>query len=438
GILILMFFWDVQFGILFLFFMPALLLFMRQFMRKLTPIHRKSRKAHGILTASIRDTFDGIREIKIYGQEAQMFSQFDKWNQEYLDTVVQSSIIRAKWIPMMPYLLSLLSVFFLMIGGLLYINGEITLGLIVGVTTYFGLITRPLRELLPGIHGFNHSKAATERMLEIFNIERSIKDTPNACQLRNIKGKIDYVNVSFSYFEGTQILYNIDLKIKPGEMVAFVGPSGVGKTTLLSLITRFYEVDNGNILIDDIDIKDCTLKSLRQQIGTLMQNTFLFDGSIADNIRFGNPGATMDQLEKAAETAQIADFIHSLPKKYNSLIGERGIKLSGGQAQRLCLARVLVTDPKILILDEPTAEVDAITDSKLISAVRNLMKNKTTLVIAHRLWTIKNADRIVVMKDGRIVAIGSHNELINTRKFYQEFFASQFKDNTSKDEGEKI
>ncbi len=247
-----------------------------------------------------------------------------------------------------------------------------------------------------------------------------------AIPLENVQGSLEYQDVHFGYNKTTEIIKGISLKVNHGEILALVGPFGVGKTTLVHLVPRFYDVTEGAVLIDGKNVKEYQLYSLRKNVGIVMQSVFLFDGTIADNIAFGKPEATREEIREAAQIAQLDDYIQTLPDKYDTPIGERGVKLSGGQAQRLSIARVLVTDPKLLILDEPTANVDAITDQNLMHAIQKIMKGRTTVIIAHRLWTIKNAQKIVLLKDGKIEAMGTHEELIQKSEFYREFFASQF------------
>ena len=311
--------------------------------------------------------------------------------------------------------------------GILVSLDNLSIGSLLASIAYFAMLGGPIRSLTRFFERYNHTKASGDRIVEIFNKYPDVREAEDAKPIEGfIKGRIEFMNVKFGYHPGNDIINDITLDIQPGELIAFVGPSGVGKTTLLHLVPRFYDIQEGSIKIDGEDIRAFKLDSLRKHIGIVMQDTFLFDGTIKDNITYGNIKATKDEIERAAEVAQLTDFINLLPKRYNTQIGERGVRLSGGQAQRLAIARALVTNPSILILDEPTANVDAITDEKLINAVRVLMKGRTTLVIAHRLWTIKNADRIVLLRDGKIEAIGNHQQLLDQNEFYKEFFASQF------------
>ena len=303
-----------------------------------------------------------------------------------------------------------------------------SIGLLVAATAYFNLITKPIQTLMGYVSIHNTATAAADRIFSILDQIPEIKDRKNAKSLENVNGTIEYSKVTFGYGSSKLILKDISFKANPGEPVAIIGPSGVGKTTLVHLLPRFYDVIEGNITIDDVDIRDIQLKSLRKHIGIVMQNVFLFNGTIAENIKYGKEDATMEEIENAAKIAQLHTFVCSLPQGYNTEIGERGVKLSGGQAQRISIARVIITNPKILILDEPTANVDAITDSELMKAVRAVLKGRTTLIIAHRFWTVKNADRLVLLKEGKVEAIGSHEELMKSSQFYRDFFASQFRE----------
>ncbi len=370
-----------------------------------------------------------------------MYSTFQKWNNEYFDAVIEANKWTSIWSPFIPFILNAFAAVFVMMGGVFIISSpisDITIGKLIAVITYFALLGGPIRALTAFVNIYNTTKAAAQRIFETMDRIPSIKDREDAIPLNTVKGSLEFRNVHFSYAQNIEILKGITLEVQPGEVVAVVGPSGVGKTTLVHLVPRFYDVTDGSILIDGTDIRQFQLKSLRKNVGVVMQNVFLFDGTISQNIAYGKPEATQEEIETAAKIAQIDDFILALPNKYETQIEERGLRLSGGQAQRLAIARVLVTDPKLLILDEPTANVDAITDQKLINSVRAVMKGRTTIIIAHRLWTIKNANKIVLLKEGKIEAMGTHEELLHTSEFYREFFASQFQRSdipTEKDAG---
>ncbi|MBN2150673.1 MAG: ABC transporter ATP-binding protein [Candidatus Lokiarchaeota archaeon] len=425
GVVAILFSWNPIIGSIFLIDIPFILVGMRSFSRRVAPANARIRKANGVISASIQDCLNGIREVKLYGREEFMLGVFDKWNDEYFNAVIDSNKQHALWMPYVPFIVSASSAIVMLVGGLLVVSSDYTPGLLIATIAYFTQLAAPLRMVTRflGLHAT--AKAAGARIFDILDLQPAISDTPGAVWLDEVRGHVKYHGVSFHYHEGHDILKDITLDIPAGRVIAFVGPSGVGKTTLLHLLPRFYDVSSGEVTIDGRSIKSVTLESLRMNVGIVMQDTFLFDGSFADNIAFGKPYAAKEEIVRAASVARLNKFIESLPQKYNTMIGERGVFLSGGQAQRLALARVIITDPKILILDEPTANVDAVTDKEIMDAVRETMRGRTTLVIAHRLWTIQHADMIVLLKDGRIEAKGTHQELLGTSAFYREFFASQ-------------
>ena len=428
GVLVILFTWNLIVGTIFLIDLPFIMIGMRFFSRRVAPANMRMRKANGIIGASIQDCLAGIREVKLYGREQFMLGVFDTWNDEYYNAMMDSTRQSAFWMPYVPFIVSASSGIVLMIGGMLVVGKSFSIGELIATVAYFTQLINPLRMITRflGLHAV--AKAAASRIFEIFDKKAAIADEPGATPLLDVQGHVEFKAVSFYYEPGHEILTNITLDIPAGKIVAFVGPSGVGKTTLLHMLPRFYDPTEGKIAIDGQDIKSFKVDSLRKNVGIAMQDTFLFDGTIVDNIAFGNTRATKEEIQEAARVARLDKFIDSLPSGYKTFVGERGVFLSGGQAQRLSLARVLVTNPKILILDEPTANVDAVTDKEIMDAVQATMRGRTTFIIAHRLWTIQHADKIVLLKDGSIEATGTHQELMKKSKFYREFFSSQIQE----------
>lgn len=425
GVVVVLFTWNVLIGLVFLANVPFMIVGMASFIKKVRPAHRQARRANSVLTSAIQQSLEGIREVKLYGREEYMLEAFRIWNDEYFNAVVESNKQTAFWGPYIPFLISLCSALVLMFGGVLVAGDQVTPGLLIGVVTYFGQLARPLRQI-SGFLGMNNAaKAAGARVFAILDLKPGIADHPNAIPLENVRGNVEFQHVTFAYETGNEILRDISLTIPAGKMYAVVGPSGVGKTTLLQLVPRLYEVTEGAVLIDGHDVREVTIESLRRIVGIMMQDTFLFDGTIEDNIKFGDLTAKKSEVHRVAQVARLADFIESLPQGFKTTIGERGVRLSGGQAQRLSLARVLLLDPRILIMDEPTANIDTITDNQVMSAVKELMRGRTTLVIAHRLWTIQHADQIILLHEGRVEGVGTHQELWESSPFYREFFEAQ-------------
>lgn len=429
GILIIMLFWDYRLGLLYIMILPLMVFGMYMYSSRVRPMFRKVRKRFAKLTELVQENFVGMEVIKLFGREKQQEKKFNKQNREYVDISIKASKVSALWMPYVHFLVGLSTALVVWYGGRLVIQGTISIGMLAGFISYIAMLTRPVRQTGMMINLSSQATAASERIFDVMDMSPEVKDAPDAHKLPQVKGKVEYRDVSFSYKKGERVLKDINIKVEPGETVAIVGPTGSGKSTLLHLLPRFYDPDEGKIMIDGHDIKEVTIDSLRKQVGIVLQHTFLFGASIRENISYGRPDAPMDEIISCAKIAQIHDFIESLPLGYETPIGERGVDISGGQRQRFAMARVLLTDPGLLILDEPTSSVDVETEDRMQEAMKEVIKDRTTFVIAHRLWTVRNADKILVLKDGEIQERGAHKELLQKEDgFYRKIYQHVLKD----------
>lgn len=392
--------------------------------KKMKRAFKKNRVEIAEVNARIEDNLSGIRVVKSYANEDIENEKFKIGNDGFLRAKKESYKYMGLYHSGLTAFTMLINICVIVVGGVLMSNNKLAVADFVAFLLYINVFTDPIKTLIDFTEQFQNGYSGFERFMEILNIEPDIQDKEGAVELENVKGDIEFNDVSFKYNDNAhRVLRHIDLKIPQGQYLAIVGSSGGGKTTLCSLIPRFYEVTKGDIKIDGKDVRDVTLRSLRDNIGLVQQDVYLFSGTIFDNIKYGKPDATYEEVVEAAKNANAHDFIMSLPDGYNTDIGQRGVKLSGGQKQRLSIARVFLKNPPILIFDEATSALDNESESIVKESLEKLAKNRTTLVIAHRLSTIKNADKIIVLTENGIEETGTHEELLAKNGIYKELYS---------------
>lgn len=377
------------------------------------------------INSAVESSISGARTTKIFTNEDYEFSKFEKSNQNFFDAKRLYYKAMAGMHSKMEFVTHILSVIILAVGGFYIMKGKMTLGDLVAANMFVAAFLQPIRRLANFVEQFSTGMAGFMRFSEMMQTHEEMPEKPGAVELSEKIERVDFENVSFDYSENFPVLKNISLEVKKGQTVAFVGPSGGGKTTLCNLLARFYEVKDGSIKINGIDIRDYKLKSLRSQIGFVQQDVFMFAGTIRENIAYGRPDATEAEIIEAAKEAEIFDDIMNMQNGFDSVIGERGIKLSGGQKQRISIARVFLKNPPVLVLDEATSALDSITEQKIQSAFDRLCSGRTAFVIAHRLSTIKNADKIAVLENHKIVESGTHEQLLSKKGEYFNLYTAQ-------------
>ena len=364
----------------------------------------------------------GVHVVKAFAREPEEVQKFERRSEAVFERSVEANRQRAIYVPLLSFVPLLAQAAVLLVGGRMVVHGSLTIGQFVAFNLYVVMLIMPLRMLGMWIGQAQRATASGERIFEVMDEPEEINERPGAQPLPEGDGRIDFERASFEYSPGRPVLQDIELDVPAGRTVALIGHTGSGKTTLTSLVARFYDVSSGRVAVDGVDVRDVTLTSLRGAIGLISQDPFLFSDTVRANIAFGVADATDEEVEAAARAAQAHEFIERLPDGYDTVIGERGITLSGGQRQRVAIARALLVDPRILILDDATASVDATTEAKIRTGLRGAMEGRTTLIIAHRLSTIALADEIVVLDSGRIAGRGTHDELLRTSDVYREIY----------------
>ncbi len=391
--------------------------------RKMRGAFRKNRQKIAEINAQIEDNLSGIRVVKSFANEEVENEKFKIGNDGFLSAKKNSYFYMGSFQAGVASFTTLIQVCVIIVGSLLIARGQLDVVDLVTFLLYIGVFTDPIRTLIDFTEQFQNGYSGFERFMEIMDMEPDIKDAPNAVELTDVKGDITFEDVAFRYKDNAEMVLNdVNLEVPAGSYMALVGSSGAGKTTLCSLIPRFYDVSSGTIRIDGKDIREVTLKSLRSQIGIVQQDVYLFAGTIYENIAYGKPGATMEEVIAAAKNANAHDFIMSFPNGYDTDIGQRGIKLSGGQKQRLSIARVFLKNPPILIFDEATSALDNESEKVVQDSLESLAKNRTTFVIAHRLTTIQNAEKILVLTEEGIAESGTHKELLEKKGIYEKLY----------------
>jgi len=432
-IVIVMFSIDIRLSLASMTVVPLILIAAILFNSKFRAAYRMQRTKISTVTSKLQEGISGIREIQSFTRERDMMEDFKTANLENFQANLQATKVWGSFFPTIQLIQTLGTGIVILYGGWLAFNGmlgpmEEAIGTLITFIMYVGMFFGPIFDLANFYNTVQSSLAAAERIFRILDIEPEIKDDIDAIEIPRIEGEIEFRDVTFGYRPENPVLHNVSFHVKPKETIALVGPTGAGKSTIIKLLCRFYDPQSGRILIDGYDVKKVKLKSLRRQMGIVLQETFLFSGTIIDNIRYGKPEATDEEVIAAAKLVGAHEFIENLPDGYYTKIGEGGVGLSVGQKQLVSFARALLRDPAILILDEATSSIDPYTDLLIRKAMKTLLKDRTSIIIAHRLSTVRDVDRILVIDDGRIVEEGSHEELIKKGGLYSYLYKMQFKE----------
>lgn len=410
--------------------MPITGVFITLFIRKLQPLFTKTQEKLEELNQVLEENLSGIRIVKAFVRREYEGNRFKSANTNLTEISVQVNQLIGVLFPITLLIMNAGIVAIIYFGGIQVIQGTTTVGTIIAFTNYVFSAMFPIMMLSMMAGQISFAEASAKRIMEVLDTEPEIQEKPDAIQLVEVKGKVEFQNVSFSYREdgGDPVLHDVNFTAEPGETVAILGSTGSGKSSLIHLIPRFYDVSEGKVLIDGYDVRDVEPKSIRKHIGISLQEAILFSGTIRDNIRYGRPEATEEEVIEAAKAAQAHEFITGFPEGYDTNVGQRGVNLSGGQKQRIAIARALLVKPSILILDDSTSAVDVETEIKIEEALEELMENRTSFIIAQRISTVLNADKIIVLDDGNIAAEGTHDQLIQTSPIYKEIYDSQLGD----------
>jgi ATP-binding cassette subfamily B protein len=435
GIVVIMLWMSTWLSLITFTVIPFIVVFMYLWGKRVRKVYRETRKTIASVSAKIEESVSGMKEIQSFSREQATHSDFEKVNMMNMDANVEAGRVMSAFWPAIAIFGATGNCLVLWFGGSAVIAGTMTVGILFGFMSYINRFFMPLQDLSNFWNNVQSAFAAAERVFELLDTKIEIQEKPNALKLQKIKGEIVYKDVTFGYENDDPVLSDINLTIKPNLTVAIVGPTGAGKTTMTNLLYRFYDPQKGNITVDGYDLRDVELHSLRSQLAIVLQDPFLFSGTVKENIRYGRLDASDDEIVTVAKDVGAHEFIANLPEGYDTDVGERGNRLSMGQRQLISLARALLTDPRILIMDEATSSIDPYTEMVIKKALETVLKNRTSIVIAHRLSTVRTADVIVVIDGGKIVEMGKHEELLKTGGLYSQLYETQFRYKTEEAEG---
>lgn len=421
-VIFFLFYQDVQLAFITLSVVPLLALYIVVWQRRAKIAFSRVRQSIAVVNANLQENVSGVRVIQSLSREDENSRRFDAVNADNLNANIRAGRVAASIMPVVEILVAVATALVILVGGMRVLGGDTKIGVLISFTLYVQRFFEPIRDIVLQYTQLQRAMAGGQRVFEVLDTKPEVVDAPDAFDLPDITGEVVFDNVSFSYGPDVPVLRDINLQARPGETIALVGPTGAGKTTITALVCRFYDVTSGRVLIDGYDIRDISRESLARRLGVVLQDPFLFSGTIAENIRYARPEAGDNEVEEAAKVVGAHEFITRLPEGYNTVLHERGQNLSMGQRQLIAFARAVLSDPRILILDEATANVDTATEVLIQRALKRLLADRTSFVIAHRLSTIRNADRIVVIDGGAIVEEGTHDELLALGGLYSRLY----------------